>query len=249
MLLLALACTPAPSDSAATESVDPTAAWILGEGPETVISGQAFVFGPAPELHFADATLSVMEAPELRAPVADDGTFSLTVPSGAPLSFVLEHPELAPIQSATIEIEPAGLADLGFQVPTSAVVELMARASEVVIDAEACQVVSTVSSAASPPYGGSAVGEPGAVVEVRPALPEGASGPVYFEYVSDALILHDPELDTTTVDGGVIFANLPTGEWTLHASKAGVSFTEPTARCRPGTIVNASPPHGVEAID
>lgn len=151
------------------------------------------------------------------------------------------------MQSATIPIGAAGLTDLGFQVPTPAVVDLMALAAGVELDPERCQVVTTVSSAASPPYGGAAVGEPDVVVSLAPSLPDGATGPVYFDYLSDSLILPDPALTATTIDGGVIFGNVATGAWTIHAEKPGVRFVEPVVRCHPGAIVNAAPPHGVEA--
>ena len=249
-----LACVVPPElretgDTADTAPVDPTAGWVGGEGPTATVSGRAFLFGPAPGQTLTGATVSVLEAPEQRGVVAEDGTFALEVASGAALSFVLEQEGLATIQSATIPIGPEGLDDLGFQVPTPDIVELMALAAEVDLDADACQLVTTVSSAASPPYGGAGVGEPDAIVTLSPALPDDATGPVYFDYLSDSLILPDPALTATTIDGGVIYGNLPTGEWTLHAEKVGVTFTEPVARCHPGAIVNAAPPHGVEVVE
>lgn len=246
-MLHLLACTAAPLvESGEPVASDPTAEWVPGTGPDTTASGQAFIFGPSPGLHIAGATVSVLEAPERATTVADDGSFTLTVPSGAGLSFVLSHPDFATIQTATIAIGASGVADIGFQVPTPEIVDLMALASGVELDPDRCQLVTTVSSAASPPYGGAGVGEPGAVVDLLPSLPDGAIGPVYFDYLSDSLILPDPTLSATTIDGGVIYGNLPTGEWTLRATKEGVRFTEPDARCHPGAIVNAAPPHGVE---
>lgn len=249
-LLLLLACTVAePTETAApAETADPTASWLPGDGPTVTVAGQAFLFGPAPGASLAGAVVSVLEAPEQRGVVAEDGSFSLEVASGAALSFVFEQPDLATIQSATIPIEAEGLTDLGFQVPTLAVAELMALAADIEMDAERCQMVTTVSSAASPPYGGAGVGEPDAVVRVLPALPEGATGPVYFDYLSDSMILPDPALTATTIDGGVIFGNLSTGEWTLRAEKEGVPFSEPVVRCHPGALVNAAPPHGIESL-
>lgn len=248
--MLLVACARAPLDSAPPEAdsaaSDPTSAWLPGDGPGATVAGQAFVFGPAPEIAMGEGSVSVLEAPEHAAPVADDGSFVIEVPSGAPLSFVFSHPELATIQSATIPIGEEGLADLGFQVPTVTVAELMAAAADIEMDPERCQFVTTVSSAASPPYGGAGVGEPDATVAIAPALPDGAAGPVYFDYLSGDLILPDPDLDATTIDGGVIFGNLGTGEWTLRATKAGVAFSAPVGRCHPGAIVNAAPPHGIE---
>lgn len=250
VLLLLLACAPDEATETAETAApeDPTASWVPGEGPIVTVSGQAFLFGPAPGVSLAGAAVYVLEAPEQRGVVADDGSFSLEVASDAELSFVIEQEGLATVQSATIPIGADGLADLGFQVPTPTVVDLMALAAGVELDAERCQLVTTVSSVASPPYGGAGVGEAGAVVVIDPAAPDGAVGPVYFDYLSDDLILPDPALTATTIDGGVLFGNVPTGAWTLRAEKAGVTFTEPVARCHPGALVNAAPPHGIEAL-
>ncbi len=247
-MFLILAACAAPVDSAEPVPADPTAGWVVGSGPVATLSGQAFLFGPAPELSFAEAEVYVMEDPSFLSPVAADGSFAIAVPTGAPVSLVLRHPELASVQSATLTFGEDGLDDVGFQVPTVAIVELMAKASDVYLEPDRCQFVSTVSSAASPPYGGAGVGEPDAIVTLHPAVPAGTTGPVYFDYLSDALILPDPALEATTIDGGVIFSNLPVGEWTMLATKPGVSFTRPVARCQAGAIVNAAPPHGVETI-
>lgn len=246
-MLFVLACVPPASDDTGSppEPVDPTADWVPGDGPLVVVSGMAFEFGPA-EGSLAGGRVYAAEAPELQGVVAEDGTFSLDVPSGAPLSFVLEAEGFTTIQSATIDLGE-GVTDLGFQVPTPTMVELLAGASDVDLEDTLCQVAATVSSVASPPYGGAGVGEPGAVVAIAEGLPDGATGPIYFDYLSDSLILPDPTLTETTIDGGVLFANLPTGEYTLVATKDGVAFTDAVVRCRPGVIANAAPPHGIEA--
>ena len=159
MLPLLFACAT-PVDSADSAPADPTADWLPGDGPTVTVAGHAFEFGPTSDVSLAGAEVSVLEAPEQRGTVAEDGSFTLEVASGAALSFVLEQPGFATIQSATIPIGAEGLSDLGFQVPTPEVAELMAKAADIEMDPEHCQLVTTVSSAASPPYGGSGVGEP-----------------------------------------------------------------------------------------
>lgn len=253
MFILLLACAAAPGpgggDTADTRTPeDPTADWVAGDGPLVTVSGRAFVFGPSTGLSLAGATVSVLEAPGRSGEVAEDGRFSLEVESGAPLSFVLTQEGFATVQSAAIPVGEGGVADVGFQVPDEGTVALMAAAAQVDIDAERCQVATTVSSAASEGYGGAGVGEPGAVVELLPSLPEGARGPIYFDYLSDSFILPDPDLTATTIDGGVLFGNVPSGEFTLRATKEGVVFSDAVVRCRPGMLVNAAPPHGIEFV-
>lgn len=251
-LLLLLACT-APAPDSAPDSppdsapADPTADWLPGNGPMVTVSGRVFEFGPAAGATLVGATIAPLEAPEYVTTVDEERSFSFEVPSGAPLSFVLRHPDFATVQSATVPVE-GGVDDLGFQVPTPPILVLMAAAAQVELDPERCQVATTVSSAESPPYGAAGVGEPDAVVSLDPPLPDGSLGPIYFDYLSDAMILPDPELSATTIDGGVLYGNLPTGSYTLSATKAGISFTEPVVRCTPGMLVNAAPPHGIETV-
>lgn len=248
MLALLLACA-APSDPATdspAETPDPTVDWVVGEGPLAPVEGRAFLFGPAGDASLEGGVVSVMEAPEWQVAVDAEGRFTFEVPSGRPLSFVFEQEGFMPVQSGTIEVGTQGISQLGFQVPTLATADLMALAAELELDPERCQIATTVSSEASPPYGGAGVGEPGAVAQLEPEPGEDAAGPIYFDYISESFILPDPELTETTIDGGVLYGNVPLGEYRLRAEKEGVPFTEVKLRCRAGVLVNASPPHGIE---
>jgi hypothetical protein len=44
----------------------------------------------------------------------------------------------------------------------------------------------------------------------------------------------------------VIFANVSVGEYTISATKPGTSFSPAVIRCRPGVLVNAAPPNGIQ---
>jgi len=250
LALLSVACLPAedtPTPSTDTAVYDASADWVAGAGPMASVSGQAFVFGPAPEdLSLTGATVYAVEAPEHSTTVGEGGTFALEVPSGAPLTFRVTQDGFAAVDSAAIFIEPDGLTLLGFQVPADTVVSALALAAGIEMSDERCQIATTVSSEASPPYGAAGVGEPGATAAIAPALPDDAVGPVYFDYLSESLILPAPDLSATTIDGGVLWGNVPPGEYVISAEKEGTSFTAPVIRCRAGTLVNASPPYGIE---
>lgn len=223
------------------------APWVVGTGPLAPVSGRAFVFGPSGGQTIEGATISVLEAPELTTVVAADGTFSLEVPSGAPISLVLQQPGFHPTQSATLALGPGGLDMVGFQVPTENMFDLLSSLVDVWPDPERCQIATTVSRKDTEPYGGAALGEPGVVVSIDPPLPPEA-GPVYFEYVSESLIYPKRSLTETTIDGGVLFLNVPEGEYTLSASKVGKLFSTATVRCRAGILVNAAPPRGLQEL-
>lgn len=238
----------AGSGGAGGAPVDPTAGWKAGTGPLVSVSGKTFVFGPNSNGETLEgATVSVAEAPEYKGTVAADGTFSLQVPTGAPLSFQLQQTGFHPNQSATLPVDPAGVDMLGFQAPTEETFNLLATVAQIHPKADRCQITTTVSRAGTAPYGGSGLGEPDVVVSIDPLPPEGAT-PIYFQYFDENTIYPDPALTATTIDGGVIFANIPPGEYTLNAVKQDKQFTPVTIRCRAGVLVNAAPPHGLQEI-
>jgi hypothetical protein len=230
-----------------TATDDPMAHWDVGTGPVANVSGMAFVFGPSDGPSIAGATISVAEAPEITTTVAADGAFTLAVPSGAPISLLLQQPGFHATQTAALALDDGGLDQVGFQVPTDGTFDLMATFVRVMPDEQLCQSATTVSRKGTAPYGGAALGEPGVVVAIDPPLPAEA-GPIYFQYVSDTTIYPDPMLTETTVDGGVLFVNVPPGEYTLTATKVDKLFSSATIRCRAGVLVNAAPPRGLQEL-
>jgi hypothetical protein len=208
------------------------------------VTGKAFVFGPGGG-GLAGATIAAAEAPEHAGTVADDGTFSLQVPSGGAWSFVAKKNGFHAMRTAALEVGASGLDQVGFQVPTDGVFRLLASVIQLEPDPALCQIATTVSALGGPPYGGPGVGEPDATVAIDPPLPA-ENGPIYFAYISDSTILPDRSLTKTTIDGGVLFVNVPPGDYTLTASKPGTSFTTVKLRCGAGDLVNAAPPRGLQ---
>ena len=230
--------------SACGGTSDPTASWVPNEGPPATVSGHAFVFGPnGAGLSLEGAVVSVGESPGVTATVAADGTFAIAAPSGGPATFSLTQTGFFPNQSATLDITADGVAMLGFQAPTNDAVDILASLVRVTPDPTRCQISTTVSRAGTEPYGGDGLGVDGAIVTIDPPLPA-SSGPIYFAYGS--LPFPDRTLTATSIDGGVLFANVPVGEYTLTATKSGVTFSTVDIRCRAGVLVNAAPPHGIQ---
>ena len=229
--LFAAACTSSPHGAS---------------GPLVTASGRAFIFG-ATTGSLAGATVHVVEAPELRTTTAADATFSLQVPSGGECSFAIEQPGFHASQTAALYIGAGGIDHVGFQVPPDSIYNLVASVVGIDPDPARCQIATTVSAAGTAPYGGSGLGEPDATVTIDPPLPPSA-GPVYFKYVSASVIIPDTTLTATTIDGGVLFLNVPPGEYRLAAHKAGKQFTSVKLRCAAGALVNAAPPWGLQTL-
>jgi len=222
---------------------DPTTHWTANDGPPAHVTGHAFVFGPnSANLSLEGATVSIAESPSITTSVAADGTFAFDVPSGGPASFTLVHPGFHPGQSATLDVGADGIAMLGFQSPTEEAFDTLANIVRVTPDPGGCQISTTISRAGTEPYGGDGLGEEGATAALDP--PAG-DGPIYFAYAGGT-IYPDRSLVATSLDGGVIFANVPVGEYTLAATKAGTTFSSVTIRCRAGVLVNAAPPNGLQ---
>jgi hypothetical protein len=227
-------------------SDDPTASWVPNDGPPATVTGHAFVFGPnGAGLSLDGATVSVTESPDVTATVAADGTFTIAAPSGGPATFSLRQDGFFPNQSATLAITADGIAMLGFQAPTNDTVDTLSTFVRVTPDPTRCQISTTVSRAGTEPYGGDALGVEGVIVTIDPPL-AASSGPIYFAYA--AVPFPDRSLTATTIDGGVVFTNVPVGDYTLSASKNGTSFSTVDVRCRAGVLVNAAPPHGIQEL-
>jgi len=60
------------------------------------------------------------------------------------------------------------------------------------------------------------------------------------------VIVPDATLTATSVDGGVLFLNVPPGEYRLLATKPGKQFTQAKIRCTAGQLINAAPPYGLQ---
>ncbi len=231
---------------AACGTDDPTASWVPNDGPPATVTGHAFVFGPnGGGLSLDGAVVSVTESPEVTATVAADGTFTIAAPSGGPTTFSLTQAGFFPNQSATLDITAEGIPMLGFQAPTNDTVDTLSTFVRVTPDPTRCQISTTVSRAGTEPYGGDALGVEGVLVTIDPPLPA-IAGPIYFAYA--AVPFPDRSLSATTIDGGVVFTNVPVGEYTLSAVKDGYTFSTVNVRCRAGVLINAAPPHGIQQI-
>lgn len=244
MPLSTMVCGNGDSESPAdgTGSVD-----VVDEKvPVTVsVSGDAIPFNISPEARIEGAVISILGEPDRQMTTKADGKFLFEgLAVGSVVTLVLEHPDYHLIQTGSITLGPEGAERITFQAVPNLTYKMMAASIGIGTDEEnLCQMVTTVTRVGKSLYDSGAHGEEGAVVTLEPPLPK-ENGPLYFN--SD--VQPDWDLTETSDDGGVLFVQVPPGEYTWTATKEGVHFRQVVMKCRPGVLVNASPPWGLQAL-
>jgi len=241
--------------------------------PTVSVGGIAWGFALGPYDRIADATISVLEMPELSTTSNTDGEFTISgIPVGSEATFVLEQPSYPLTYTKTFTIPDADIDNLTFQIPNKALYSAIELGLGITSDPGKCQMVSTFTRV------GRTIGDPGphgqagAVLTIAPASAVFEKGPIYF---SDE-VLPDPSRTYSSLDGGVLILNADPGDYTLTAAcvtdpgqKAellaeyppadfpdedlrceteNVPFETVMMKCRAGVFVNASPSYGLQAL-
>ncbi len=207
------------------------------------LSGDAIPFNGGPDGRIEGAEIWILEQPERRVTTGADGHFEFSgLRAGSEATLVLEHPDYVPIQTGTILLGTGGAQRVTFQAVTPAIYNALAVLLDVEPDDSKCQMVTTITRVGKSIYDPGAHGEEGAVVTLDPPLPA-ENGPIYF----NSSVIPDPSLEESSDDGGVLFIQVPPGEYVWTATKPGVEFSQVKMKCRPGLLVNASPPWGLQA--
>ncbi len=220
---------------------------VSGDGGVTV-RGHAFDFGPSAS-STRGGVVTLLEHPGWCARIASDSSYSFQgLTPGERVTPVFDHPDYWPIQTGTHVVPEGGIARLSFQAPTTFLFDILARSLQLTPDPARCQIASTVTEVGFSIYDNrDSHGEAGATVTISPPLPP-ESGPVYFQYYGRGSILPVRELTETTRDGGVLFLNVPPGEYVLSAHKPGVTIRDVRVLCRAGVLANAAPPWGLQTL-
>jgi hypothetical protein len=172
-----------------------------------------------------------------------------------PISFVYERPGYVTTKSPVVEVADTAITDLAVQFPSAAYFALAKADIEQKIGALIGApytlrnvLVTTVGKSWASMYNTQLPhGDPGVTVAISPAVQFPLSvGPIYF----NEAVAPDPTLGATSVDGGVMFGNLPAGANTISASKTPFSYTSLTFRVQDDIgLYIASPPHATQGTN
>jgi hypothetical protein len=251
------ATTTSPATTAALTTVAPTTVAPTTAPPTAAtvaatIRGTAYTFNtPDP---IAGATVKVEELPDVSATTRADGSYELAVPQGATVTPYIEaagHHSIH-LQTFTVDAEHDGTAleGVNFQTPSDGIYNGLKALIGGFTGKDpfqgGCVIVTTVGDARMVgmtfdqfinfhPHG-----VQGASVQIDPA----SATPIYF----NDQVLPDQKQKETSVDGGVLFANVPPGTYTLSATKPGTTFATIHVNCQQDWVVNANPVWGLHAI-
>lgn len=177
-------------------------------------------------------------------------------PVGNPITLVFEKPGsfwsgYKTTQTATIIVPESGINDpdflknISFQVPSNMAYALFAEAMGGTEDPLACQITTTIT-----PPNTTMDDIPQGIEGVTVTLLPDVNAQVFYFDIFPIIHKTNPfmrQLEATSLDGGVAIVNVPPGDYTIVASKEGVTFSTINVTARRGVLVNVSPPHGPTA--
>ncbi len=191
------------------------------------------------------AVVSILEYPDIKCMTDEQGRYQfIGLASDIDLTFVHKHPLFRTIHTQTFTLADEDLVDVSFQVPNLVMFELLAIISNSEPDKTKGHIASTISTKDPELFQDlSFPGEPECTVTIEPPVPP-QSGPIYFNDITWPL----RHLTETTEDGGILFVNVPPGEYTVTAHKEGLEFHPIRVKVFPGVLTNAAPPHGLRMV-
>lgn len=212
------------------------------------LSGAAYVFNVGSRI--AGAEVRIAELPDLVTTTAEDGTWSLTVPSGADVTPYIQAEGFRTMHVQTFHTGADDIADINFQTPTTGVHDALAALITAYTGGDpygdGCGIVTTVSDpvVVGMPFDEFVYFAPhgvaGATAFGTPDLPD----PIYF----NDHVIPDPNQHLTSGDGGVLWPRVPAGTYEITATHPTVEFSSFTATCVPGRLINANPPWGAHGL-
>lgn|GEM_PF-3371432 len=238
--------TTAPTTASTTTASTTTVATMAH------LRGTAYTFNtPDP---IAGATIRVEELPDVSAVTAADGSYELAVPVGSTVTAYIEAPGHHSIHVQTFTLDDAHdgveLDGVNFQTPADAIYDGLRALMTGIVGKDpfegGCAIVTTVGDARMVGMSFAEFIEfhPHGIEGATAALVPAAVDPIYFN--DD--VVPDPTQELSSIDGGVIWVNVPPGTYQLQAEKPGTEFVTVNVRCEQDWVVNANPVWGLHAV-
>jgi hypothetical protein len=224
------------------------AAGAQASGFPVLIKGTAYSFDNQDPI--AGALIGARGAPGATAISDARGHYRLYVPAGKRVTPYIQAEGYHGIFLQTFTTHHRTLRRVNFQIPTDRTFFALAALLHVQLDPDGnlrrCAIVSTVNTRKVRhltfrqfiDFG--AHGVPGATAATTPSL----GSPIYF----NENVIPDPSLTETSIDGGVIWTEVPPGTYTVRAKHPTKRFASFRATCRKGRVVNANPPWGLHEL-
>lgn len=244
------ATEPAPTEPPVTDP--PATEPAVTEPVVAHLRGTAYTFNtPDP---IPGATIKVEEYPDLSTVTGADGSYELEVPAGATVTPYIEADGHQTIHVQTFTLDEAHdgveVDGVNFQTPTVEIYDAL----KVLVGGfigrdpfeEGCVIVTTVGDSRMVgmsfdefidfhPHGVA-----GATAAIDPPVAEA----IYFN--DD--VIPDQAQTVSSGDGGVLWPNVPPGEYVLSATHPTEEFVTVKVRCEEDWVVNANPVWGLHAI-
>jgi len=218
------------------------------------LSGNAysFIFGGHTE-RLPGAQIGIDELPGVTATAGANGAYSLKVPDNTTITPYATMPGYHKIYLQTFHTRGSDLRQINFQMPPDEIYSALGVILGTNLDPETgdpvkCAIVTTMFKESARHYddfddfwgdtphgveGSTAAGSTNAGRLLPPTT--------YF----NSQVIPDPAQPSTSDDGGAIWDEVETGEYTIKGHKPGTHFSPFQATCKPGRLINANPPWGL----
>jgi hypothetical protein len=206
------------------------------------------------------ATITALENQQVLIRTDAEGRFGpFQWPVGKPITLVFEKTGsfwsgYKTTQTATLIVPNEGfnnpnvLKNISFQVPSNMAFKFLSLAMGKTEDPKACQIAATITPPNTTmddiPQG---VGKVQVTLSPKASSPSTVKTPPFYFGMFPLVHKTNPfvrTLESTSLDGGVAFLNVPPGEYVMEATRDTIPFSKVSIRAREGMIVNACPPHG-----
>jgi hypothetical protein len=213
------------------------------------ISGNAYAFIFAGnEDRLEGATIGIEELPGLTTTAGPNGAYAIAVPDDTTVTPYATFEGYYPTHVQTFHTSGEDLRQVNFQMPALTTYNLLAGyvAAERNPDdtLKKCGIVSTFfqkEGRSFPDFDDFHDFRPhGVIGSTATATPE-AGRQFYF----NSRVLPDPEQESSSRDGGVLWVDVETGTYRVVGSSDTTRHSSFVATCAPGRLVNANPPWGL----